>query len=76
MPDMTLCSNETCPLRESCYRFTATPDKLWQSYSCFEPYGDGHCLMFIPADAYSVMPPQNARPARPRDGQCPPQSSP
>lgn len=36
MPDISMCQNNDCPLRESCYRFTATPDKYMQSYSDFE----------------------------------------
>ena len=64
MPDMTMCSNETCPLRESCYRFAHTPNKIGQSYACFEPQRDVYCAMFIPADAYSVMPAQDDKALR------------
>ena len=38
MPDIAMCLNSECPLKEKCYRFTATPDKYWQAYSDFEPY--------------------------------------
>jgi len=38
MPDISMCMNETCPLRKGCYRFTATPDEYRQSYAMFEPY--------------------------------------
>lgn len=35
MPDLTLCSSNECPVKDTCYRAQATPDKL-QSYSNFE----------------------------------------
>lgn len=37
MPDITMCSNVNCPVREQCYRYRAKPDEHWQSYSDFEP---------------------------------------
>lgn len=37
MPDITMCSNNDCPLSESCYRFKCTPNEYWQSYSKFTP---------------------------------------
>jgi len=37
MPDITMCTNKTCPLHESCYRFKATPSEVYQSYQRFEP---------------------------------------
>jgi hypothetical protein len=36
MPDISLCKNEDCPLRENCYRYTATPGEFMQSYASFE----------------------------------------
>lgn len=42
MPDITICSGKTevaeCPLRDICYRFTVTPDPLWQSQFVNIPY--------------------------------------
>ncbi len=35
MPDISMCKNDTCPLKKSCYRFMATPG-MRQSYSVFE----------------------------------------
>lgn len=35
MPDIAMCQNETCPKREECYRYKATPCH-YQSYSNFE----------------------------------------
>lgn len=31
MPDITMCSGKECPLKETCYRHTAAPDR-YQSY--------------------------------------------
>ena len=36
MPDITMCNNEVCPIKDTCYRHTATPDEFWQSWSYFE----------------------------------------
>ena len=36
MADITMCSGKDCPLKESCYRFTATPSEFRQSYF-FQP---------------------------------------
>ena len=35
MPDITMCSSKECPMRSSCYRTRAKPDKL-QSWTNFE----------------------------------------
>lgn len=35
MPDITMCSSKECPMRGSCYRIRAKPDKL-QSWTNFE----------------------------------------
>jgi len=32
MADITMCTGEDCPLKESCYRFTANASEHWQSY--------------------------------------------
>ena len=37
MPDITMCCNCNCPLREKCYRFRAVPDVCWQSFAMFMP---------------------------------------
>lgn len=38
MPDISMCRNTACSLREDCYRFTATPNPLRQAYSAFQFY--------------------------------------
>lgn len=45
MPDITMCENKKCPLRNKCYRATATPDPYWQSFCVFE-YKGGKCDNF------------------------------
>ena len=37
MPDATMCNNENCGLKESCYRFNADPS-FWQYYNNFIPF--------------------------------------
>jgi hypothetical protein len=33
-----MCEGKNCPLREKCYRYTATPSKYRQSYFVTPPY--------------------------------------
>ena len=36
-PDITMCINESCKRKHSCYRYMATPNPHgWQAYSCFD----------------------------------------
>lgn len=39
MPDIAMCCNDMCPLRNDCYRYKATPSEM-QSYAFFD-YEDG-----------------------------------
>ena len=32
MPDITMCKGEDCPMKETCYRFTANANEFMQSY--------------------------------------------
>ena len=41
MPDISMCLNKKCKIKDSCYRFIAIPDKHWQAYSDFKPSKDG-----------------------------------
>ena len=51
MPDISMCANETCPKRNECYRFTATPNPYRQSYADFKPKpGASQCDNFTPND--------------------------
>lgn len=41
MSDITKCSGEGCPVKQSCYRFLATPNEFIQSYFSESPYSEG-----------------------------------
>ena len=47
MPDISMCQNQTCPLRDTCYRFKAKPDPYWQAYGGFKPDENGNCNYYI-----------------------------
>lgn len=47
MPDITMCKNEQCDIREKCYRWCAKPSK-YQSYALFGPRSKSEpCLDFV-----------------------------
>ena len=50
MPDITMCKNDQCPLKEKCYRFTAEPSNI-QEYFAEHPskviHGKFQCDMFM-----------------------------
>lgn len=41
MPDISMCMNEECTQKETCYRYKAKPSN-WQSYADFKQV-DGRC---------------------------------
>ena len=43
MSDISMCKNETCKVRDQCYRFTADPAQAGQSYGDFAPSDDKAC---------------------------------
>jgi hypothetical protein len=45
MSDITKCEGDECPMKESCYRFTA-PAEEYQSYFVEPPIKDGKCHMY------------------------------
>lgn len=48
MPDITMCFGDNCPIKETCYRFTATPSKWRQSYFVETPIKDDNtCEHFM-----------------------------
>ena len=47
MPDITMCDNDRCPMRNNCYRFIAVPTPNWQSFAHYEPI-DGLCDHLLP----------------------------
>jgi hypothetical protein len=48
MPDISMCENEDCPLKYSCYRYMAEPSEWWQSYADFKPDEKGECKDHLP----------------------------
>ena len=50
MPDITMCEGNDCPLKERCYRFTATPNEYRQAYFVDPPYIDDECTYFWELD--------------------------
>jgi hypothetical protein len=50
MPDISMCTGEGCELRKWCYRYTAQPNGMYQSFMGF--YADKNpnepCDNFIP----------------------------
>lgn len=36
MADITMCDNDTCPIKEKCYRYTAI-ESVYQYYCWFKP---------------------------------------
>lgn len=45
MPDISMCENQACSLKETCYRFNATPSS-YQAYSDFKPDENGKCKAY------------------------------
>jgi hypothetical protein len=45
MTDITKCTGEGCPLKETCHRFTA-PKGTWQSYFLNSPIKNGQCQYY------------------------------
>lgn len=43
MPDISMCYGGQCPIKETCYRFKATPNESWQTYFVRAPFKDGAC---------------------------------
>ncbi len=48
MSDITLCTNQTCPSREECYRFKSAPNPFVQAYGKMQPKeGEDRCAFFM-----------------------------
>lgn len=43
MPDITMCTGARCPLKETCYRYKAKPEKQMQSYFAEPPFKGTEC---------------------------------
>lgn len=46
MPDICMCTGESCPLRDSCYRYLSEPSEYLQSYFVTPPYDGNKCDHF------------------------------
>ena len=48
MSDITMCTGKECPLKETCYRYTAPKNEYRQSYFQFVPYDheSGDCEFY------------------------------
>jgi len=55
MADITMCTGTNCPVKEKCYRFTATPNELWESWFIESPITDGKCEMYWGEKSESVF---------------------
>ena len=47
MPDIGMCGGGACPIKHMCYRHTAKPSLVWQSYIGVY-YKDGKCDHYWP----------------------------
>jgi len=47
MPDISMCKNIHCTLKEQCYRYRAIPNNPYQSWSGFEQDKNGNCDYFM-----------------------------
>jgi len=47
MPDISMCANKKCTLKEICYRYKATPNEFRQSYSSFTQDKNKKCDFYI-----------------------------
>ena len=47
MPDFTMCTNDSCPRKDRCRRYTEKPSPL-QSYAYFELMDDDDCYFYLP----------------------------
>lgn len=58
MPDITMCEGGDCPYRLRCYRFTAKPSGLMQSWFMEPPYksDEKSCDYYWEAYEESVVP--------------------
>jgi len=51
MPDISMCKNEECIIKDKCYRYTAIPNPYFQTYAGFQPtkgdIGSSYCNHFM-----------------------------
>jgi len=59
MADISMCQGGVCPIKEKCYRFTATPSMVWQAYIMGDLFFESlfiadECSMFVDNREYCV----------------------
>lgn len=54
MADITCCTGDGCPLKESCYRFTSEKSLVWQSYFTTPPFDGKTCEMYWGKQSESI----------------------
>lgn len=57
MPDITMCNDETCPIRNECYRFRAIPSEHRQAYFVDSPREGDKCNEFTPINGRRYLMP-------------------
>ena len=51
MPDISMCGDDTCQSRLTCWRFMAPPEPVWQSFVAFSrPEGADRCYAYLEMD--------------------------
>jgi hypothetical protein len=59
MADVTMCSGTDCPIKESCYRFTAPKSEIMQSWFFKTPFkveeGQFTCDMYWGEKSQSIL---------------------
>lgn len=53
MPDISMCQDAECPMKESCYRYTAKPKELHQSWFTGNPIHAEDCEFFVSNKPYN-----------------------
>ena len=43
MPDITMCQNKECPLKDTCYRHEAKPNEMQPFFVDMKPDENGEC---------------------------------
>jgi len=61
MPDITMCQDHQCKLKENCYRYNAMPSKYDQSYFVNSPYNkqEDNCQYFWDSSHYQKVKDEN-----------------
>jgi len=50
MPDITMCKDNSCPMKDNCYRHTAKPNPRRQSYFIHSPRKNQECDLQWPLE--------------------------